>query len=303
MSFRPAGPTVRYQHLDVFTGEPYAGNAVAVFLDPPSLTVSQMVAITQELRLFETVFVHRTSDNSARARVFDLFAELDFAGHPVLGAAAAMHLERRVPVGEPYEWRFELAAKPVSVTTTQEPSGTVAAILDQGGPEWIAAARPADLAEIATAVGINMDDLDPELLPEVVSTGLAYLIVAVRPGVLERVHIAHPDFVGFLRRFGAQFAYVLDVAAVEGRHWNNDGVIEDVATGSAAGCVVAYLMRHGLASDGVPLSLAQGRFTGRPSHLTVTAFGTGADVTRVTVGGNVSLVAIGELVALPAPTQ
>ncbi|WP_030711941.1 hypothetical protein [Streptomyces sp. NRRL F-2580] len=30
---------------------------------------------------------------------------------------------------------------------------------------------------------------------------------------------------------GAQFAYLLDAAALEGRHWNNDGVVEDVATG------------------------------------------------------------------------
>jgi trans-2,3-dihydro-3-hydroxyanthranilate isomerase len=27
---------------------------------------------------------------------------------------------------------------------------------------------------------------------------------------------------------------VLDAAQMEGRHWNNDGVLEDVATGSAA---------------------------------------------------------------------
>ena len=66
----------------------------------------------------------------------------------------------------------------------------------------------------------------------------------------------NPDFEGFLGGYGAQYVYVLDAGAIEGRHWNNDGVLEDVATGSAAGCVAAYLMRHGRARDGQELSLA-----------------------------------------------
>ena len=73
--------------------------------------------------------------------------------------------------------------------------------------------------------------------------GLRYLIVPVRAGALARARIASPRFGDVLRGLGAQFAYVLDAAAVEGRHWNNDGVLEDVATGSAAGCVAGYLLR------------------------------------------------------------
>ena len=53
------------------------------------------------------------------------------------------------------------------------------------------------------------------------------------------------------------------------RHWNNDGIIEDVATGSAAGTIGAYRLRHGLARGGDTFILNQGQFTGRPSELRV----------------------------------
>ena len=83
---------VTYHHVDVFSAVAYAGNSVAVIIDPPPLTATQMALITRELRHFETVFVQTgPAGGQARARVFDLAEELDFAGHPVLGAAAVLH--------------------------------------------------------------------------------------------------------------------------------------------------------------------------------------------------------------------
>ena len=52
------------------------------------------------------------------------------------------------------------------------------------------------------------------------------------------------------------------------RTWDNFGLVEDVTTGSAAGPAAAYLVTRGLAEQGVPIELAQGRFAGRPSKLT-----------------------------------
>jgi trans-2,3-dihydro-3-hydroxyanthranilate isomerase len=86
---------------------------------------------------------------------------------------------------------------------------------------------------------------------------------------------------------------------VEVRHWNNDGLIEDVATGSAAGTVGAYRLRHGLAAAGKTFLLNQGRFTGRPSTLRVLPEGTARKVENVKVGGDVALVGRGTLEVLP----
>jgi PhzF family phenazine biosynthesis protein len=120
---------------------------------------------------------------------------------------------------------------------------------------------------------------------------------------LARARIAPPGLDGGLAELGAQFAYLLDVAASEGRHWNNDGLVEDVATGSGAGCVAAYLRRHDRLADGAATTLHQGRFTGRPSEMTIRAHGEGTNIHSVEVGGEVVLVGQGCLDALPNGSQ
>jgi predicted PhzF superfamily epimerase YddE/YHI9 len=133
---------------------------------------------------------------------------------------------------------------------------------------------------------------------EVVSTGLRYLIVPVRPGVLGRARIAR-DITALLRGAGAQFAVLFDESALEVRHWNNDGIVEDVATGSAAGTIGAYRLGHGLVRGGDSFILNQGQFTGRPSKLRVLPEGTANRVETVKVGGDVAFVGHGVLEALP----
>lgn len=293
----PAG-VADFHHVDVFSTVAYAGNSLAVFVDPPPLTAAQMSAITRELRHFETIFVTASAGVAeVHARVFDLEGELDFAGHPVLGAAGVLHGSTDAGTDEERRWTFVLPGRTARVTTRRRGS-SVSALLDQGQPAVIdgkASVRPA----VAAALGLAPADLDETLPLEVLSTGLRYLIVPVRSGALARTRIVHPDFTGFLDDLGAQFAYILDAASVEGRHWNNDGVVEDVATGSAAGCVAAYLMRHGRAQHGEEIPLAQGRFIGRPSRISITAYGSPALVERVTVGGDVAVVGTGTLHALP----
>jgi trans-2,3-dihydro-3-hydroxyanthranilate isomerase len=288
-----------YHHVDVFSDVAYAGNSLAVFVDPPSLTDGQMLRITQELRHFETIFVTASPDSDVvHARVFDLAEELDFAGHPVLGAAGVLHELRAVGPDDEIQWTFVLNARTVRVTTRRRTGRAVSALLDQGRPAVIRE-RVADGRGVMAALGLDVVDLDDTLPLEVISTGLRYLIVPVRSGALARARIVHRDFTTFLDGVGAQFAYLLDAAAIEGRHWNNDGVIEDIATGSAAGCVAAYLMRHGRARHGEEISLSQGRFAGRPSRIAITAYGTAAAVERVTVGGDVVIVGTGTLRTLP----
>ena len=56
------------------------------------------------------------------------------------------------------------------------------------------------------------------------------------------------------------------------------GVIEDPATGSAAGPLGAYLVAHGLASERRPVVVEQGHTMGRPSRIEVRVSGGGVRV-------------------------
>jgi trans-2,3-dihydro-3-hydroxyanthranilate isomerase len=161
--------------------------------------------------------------------------------------------------------------------------------------------EPSDVsrAQVASWFSLVIGDLDTRLPLEVVCTGLRYLIVPVRNGALARAGISHRELDVALAEIDAQYAYMVDAEAKEGRHWNNDGVVEDAATGSAAGCVAAYLHRHGQLGDDEDTELRQGRFIGRPSVISISARSADGGV-RVRVGGEVVLVGSGRLDVLPA---
>jgi predicted PhzF superfamily epimerase YddE/YHI9 len=87
-------PTVHL--LRVFCGEGGSGgNPLAVFLDGAEVPPEARQRTATELGLSETVFV----DDAARGeiRIFTPAMELDFAGHPVVGAAWLL-AEHRTPV-------------------------------------------------------------------------------------------------------------------------------------------------------------------------------------------------------------
>ena len=285
-----------YYHVDVFSAQPFTGNSLAVFPVSDGLGGEQMLRITQEMRHFESIFLFATPTVSlVRARVFDLYEELDFAGHPLLGAAAVLHAVQ--DISGKRTWSFELKQKTVQVTTERD-GDHYRALLDQGQPEFIRDVEQKDTDELLSALNLTPDDLYDSLPLEVVSTGLRYLIVPIKQG-LERAHIVSPVFERLLAQVGAQFAYVLDIPTLEGRHWNNDGLLEDIATGSAAGTVGAYLVKHSHIRPGQEFPLQQGRFIGRPSQMYICVEGQPHSVQSVLVSGDVSLVGQGTLRVLP----
>ncbi|HEX5377580.1 MAG TPA: PhzF family phenazine biosynthesis protein [Phenylobacterium sp.] len=288
-------PRLDYVHVDVFSPEPFCGNSLPVFLNSGGLSQAQMLKIARELRQFEVVFLEPTArPDTVRARIFDLIEELPFAGHPILGAAAVLHHSSGQESAQ--TWRFELPDRELSVVTRRTRQG-YSGVLDQGRPEFLG--EVADRAAVARAFGLDVADLRSDLPLEVGSTGLRYLVIPLCAGALDRARVAH-DLTDLLAGHAAQFAVLLDEAAVEIRHWNNDGVMEDIATGSAAGVVGAYRLKHGLARSGEEVAIRQGRFVGRPSRILVTAQAEGGAVANVKVGGDVAMVG-GGFLDLEAP--
>jgi trans-2,3-dihydro-3-hydroxyanthranilate isomerase len=290
---------VQFELVDVFTSKPYRGNSLTVFPDAAGLSTAQMAQITGELRQFESIFLNPDGPQRHwRARIFDLFEELDFAGHPVIGAAAVLH---HLHDGDNVHGSctVELASGALTVKTERRGPGTFHAVLPDMTASFLGEPSGITRAQVASWFSLPVGDLDTRLPLEVVTTGLRYLIVPVQNDALGRARIAHRELGIALAAIGADYAYLLDSAAVEGRHWNNDGVVEDAATGSAAGCVAAYLLRHGRLGDDQDIELRQGRFFNRPSRMSISARSADGGI-RVRVGGEVVLVGSGRLSVLPA---
>jgi PhzF family phenazine biosynthesis protein len=281
-------------HVDVFSATPFGGNSLAVFSDGRGLSGDQMLRVTKELRHFESIFLIPSDDpDTVGARVFDLLEELPFAGHPLLGAAAVLH--RAAGPSQAKRWTMRLSAASVEVKTRSTPDGYFA-LMTQGEPGFLGVV--ADRPAWAAAFGLGLDDLDPLLPVEAVTTGLSYVIVPVRPGALERARVMR-DIAGLANQSGAQFAVLLDNDGLEIRHWSNDGLLEDVATGSAAGTIGAYRRRHQQVSLGTSFVLRQGRFAGRPSTLHVHCQAADDAGVSVLVGGDIAIVGHGAIDVLP----
>lgn len=284
-----------YRQVDVFAAGPDSGNGLPVFIDPSVTDTNQLLAITQKLAQFESVFVWPTDDPQRWiTRVFDLAEELPFAGHPLLGAAAALH--ERAGVGGPLVWNMALPGRNVIVSTKPAGVGQWSASMVQGDAEFGNIWTTSDpLAEqVAAAHSLDIGMLRSDLPLRVISTGLRYLIIPVLAEGLASAMVNY-DLSGLLSGIGAQFAVLLDVETPEARHWNNDGSLEDVATGSAAGTIAAFMRSLELIPPGTPVILHQGRFTGRPSQLIIEASGSGGRINNVAVGGIVRAAKSGVL--------
>jgi PhzF family phenazine biosynthesis protein len=187
------------------------------------------------------------------------------------------------------EWSLHLSSKTVQINSRRHGQGFYAE-MDQGQAEF---GRQLDIAAtrvFASAFGLSNDQLDLRYPASVVSTGLPYVLLPVTAAGLamaKQSRLLEPE----LLDCGAAFVFLLDVDNREGRTWDPAGVIEDVATGSAAGPVAAYLVEHGLQARDENFSLNQGRFVQRPCRLKVCVTADG----RVTVGGHVQLLARAEL--------
>ena len=263
----------RFHTLDVFTTTRFEGNPLAVITDGDGLSSDAMLAIAREMNLSETVFVQKPTEDAAlaRLRIFTTREELKLAGHPVIGTWFLLAELGVVPAQEggvrilqqtgagvlPVEIHFK-DGRPQRVTMTQKE----------------AIFRPAKIRKqaLAAALGISPKDFDPKLDPEYVSTGIFNLMVPLRSrAALGKIQMNMNELRRLLGKSGTM-AYCF--ACGNGGKAFSRGMLpwdlyEDAATGSAAGSLGAYLVRHGKLSAGHMLSIVQGAEMGRPSHIEV----------------------------------
>jgi trans-2,3-dihydro-3-hydroxyanthranilate isomerase len=255
---------VPYYHVDVFSPEPFAGNGLIVFTETAGFTTATMQVLTSEMRQFESIFLQKIDGNRIRARIFTCEEELDFGGHPVLGAAATLHdLHRRTE--DKVEWTFELNKKVVKVMT-QKKGQTYDAFMNQGAAEFGKVLNEAETQSVLEYLDATREDLYPGLYPTVVSTGLPYLIVPFLNNFF-KARIGAPGFEEQLHRFDAQFVGLLDIEGRNIRTGTNDGSVEDIATGSLAGPACAFLFSHSMVQADSVIRFNQGRNLARKSEL------------------------------------
>lgn len=297
----------RYLHLDVFTDRLFGGNQLAVVLDGRGLTAGTMQAIAKEMNFSETTFVLPAEDpgTDVRVRIFTPGEELPMAGHPTVGTAFAL---ARVGVLAPSTPRtvFGLGVGPTDVALTWFDSALTSATMTQLPPVFGA---PIEHRErFADALSLSTDEFVPSLPVQVVTCGVPYVIVplrsraAVDSAALDATRHARLLQALELERNVCLYLFTTEEGADGATAYSRMfgpavGIVEDPATGSAAGPLGSYLVTHGVVTpqSGQPMRVLQGVLMGRPSEMLVTIDQGDRRVSRVRVGGTAVLAGEGTL--------
>lgn len=285
-------PTLTFYIVDIFAEEKYAGNQLAVIRGAEDLPDTTLQKIALEMNYSETTFITSEEERGGGydIRVFTPGREIPFAGHPTLGTA--------------YIIRNEVLDSPVEHLTLNFEAGQIPVTF--GEILWMRQLPPAfggtfDPVLMASALGLGEEDLDTRYPVQEVSTGLPAIIVPLKGlDALKRCQMNRSIYRNLV--YGGTNLYVFcpethdEGRDLSARMFADDlGVLEDPATGSAAGCLAGYLVEHEyLRTDSIDIRVEQGYEIDRPSLLYLRSEKRGDEI-NISVGGKVQMVARGEL--------
>jgi trans-2,3-dihydro-3-hydroxyanthranilate isomerase len=317
--------TYAFYQLDVFTDKAFTGNPLAVFPEAEGFPEGQMQRIANEMNLSETVFVLPSDKALRRLRIFTPKRELPLAGHPVVGTwnllarlgvvpqkkDGIVEIQQELSLGVlPVEIEFK-NRQPDSVKMTQGKWEGFDQVSDQTG-----------ISKIASGLGLELSDIEIERnLPiQVVSTGIRSIVVPICTlEALGRIRINSTVLAEAYLQHGAVGCYAFtfetkeESSLIAARFFApDDNILEDPATGSAAGALSGYLVNHGAvpmgsaaaaigSSDGQSSTnihqfvIEQGDFMNRPSRIFAEVAGQPGNIERVQIGGSSVVVAKGEV--------
>lgn len=287
--------------LDVFATEKYTGNQLAVCLNAGGLTNVQMQQIAREINFSETTFITSSEpvNGGYNTRIFTPTTELPFAGHPTLGTAFTIQQELIRSQVERVNLNYQVGQIPVDFN-----------YLD-GEPDilWMHQQQPKfydalSVDTFAALIGVQVTDIDRRYPIEPVSTGLPFMIIPLTN--LAAVSQAKLNLDLYDRAVAALPAQAILLFCPETVDPDRQlhvrvftecfGIAEDPATGSANGCLAAYLAKYQyFDSPNLDITVEQGVEMGRSSLLFLRAQYT-PDACPVSIGGRVIKIAQGEFI-------
>jgi trans-2,3-dihydro-3-hydroxyanthranilate isomerase len=299
--------TIPFYIVDVFAGNKYEGNQLAVFLDLQNqIPEADLQKIAREINFAESAFVKSNEgDRRFGVRIFTPEHEVPFAGHPSLGSAYTIA-------------KFLLPEAPQTLTLALAHGDIPISILQPDRVDdsifFMRQAQP-DMremfahTEVAQELGIDPNDLDTDWPIQEISTGLPYIIIPLKNlQAIEKLKLEYVFFQKFLekrRKYKTNSAtghstslfFFTRQTCEAGNDFNtrmllleNDRLSEDAATGSANGCLLAYLLKH--EKPAVRATVEQGFQINRKSYVYL-AGSLGDGGYEINVGGRVKLIAAG----------
>ncbi len=289
-------PAYRFKQVDVFTGQPFLGNPVAVVLDADDIDPARMQRIASWTNLSETTFVLRPSSASAdyRLRIFAPRGELPFAGHPTVGSAHAV-LESGMVPSRSSSLRQECLAGVLPLTV--EGTGPDRRIFVRVPEAKVLRDHGEATQALSAALG---GPIVARPAPAAIDVGPTWLVACMED--VESVRRLEPDMTALAklsRDLDVVGVNVFSVGSAEGAavHVRSfapaAGIAEDPVCGSGNATVAAYLANTGMLEKvGDAYVASQGTEMGRDGEVFVRVLDSGR---HIEIGGRAVTVIDGHI--------
>lgn len=292
--------TLPFYWIDAFTSKKLTGNPCAVVLNADSLSSERMQLIAKEINLSETAFVISSSIANFGARYFTPAGELPFAGHPTIATIYALIQASLIKLEEPTtKISLELPAGIIPIEISID-SGKPKIAMSQLTPKF---QRIYDIKDICQIYGLTENDFLPGVPIQTVNTGTPILMIPlVNHDALKRVRYLDFEHYSKLKNDGDFYFphhFCMGGATPNGMTFARSlGIppnsLEDTFTGSATGCMAAYLWKYGLISN--PQFIAeQGHWMGRPGEAWVEVVGPKDSIKTVRIVGEAVCLIVGNI--------
>ena len=267
--------------VNSFTAKGNGGNPAGVVLNADKLSDTQKLKIAQAVGYSETAFVSNDDEVDFEVSFFTTTNEVDFCGHATLATFSIMYQMNLLTAGD-YVQRTKAGILPVVIDS----DGQVT--MDLQLPEKLGGFSYQD---ISTVIDVDSAILARTNLPiEVISTGLADLIIPVPTGQLDLINPNDVAITDFCKKHDIVGFHVFELCASDSMLTASCrnfaplfGIPEESATGSACGALACYLAEH------LPLDndyiFEQGRAMNCASVITASVDIKHSEIASVQVGG------------------
>ena len=275
--------------MDAFSDRVFGGNQAGVVLADREVAPAVMQQVAAELKHSETVFV-RTAEDGVHLRYFTPAGEVDLCGHATVGTFALL---RRLEIIGDGTHKAHTRAGELDIDVASDKVW-----MDMAPPRSMGALRSEDWAELYAAYGLTLADRPEDLTPEIVSTGLADIMMPVRDHeTLMRAvqnERAVTDISRRLEVTGVHMFCLGEGAVYCSNYAPLYDIPEECATGTSNGALTYYLYERGLVQPGAENLFIQGEHMSRPSRIYSRLLAAGSGV-KVRVGGQAVMSLTGEM--------
>ncbi|MEM9011190.1 MAG: PhzF family phenazine biosynthesis protein [Pseudomonadota bacterium] len=282
-----------FDWVDAFTDRGFGGNPCVVVHDAEDVSLEDRLALVRETSLSECAYLVPSDRADFGVRYYLADREILFAGHPTVATIVSLVARGKIALDEaPVQCTLEVGSGVIPIEVARDEAGRPVVTMTQARPEF---GRRHDPGAIAAIYGLSADEIVGT--PQTVSTGTPFCIaVLASRQALDRAVLDPAGLQAFRAADGHALADLMEPFLVvrEGATAAGDTYArlllapplpaEDPFTGSATGCMAAYLWANGLI-DRPGFIAEQGHGMGRPGRATVEVLGPKDDIAGIRVGG------------------